>query len=152
MKVYRCLLFATVYLLAGCSQAELRYFSTPEKAYQTLHYAVSINDMDLYRKCFLKVEDQEVIKQLQSLGGFPKTVKFVKHDVIEKEIINESEVNLRVREVGERTSPAGEASYHFISTVLIKYRKTPEGWKVNAYTTENVKKARKVEDKYVPTE
>jgi len=36
-----------------------------------------------------------MIKQLQSSGGFPKTVKFVHHQVLDREIINESEVNLK---------------------------------------------------------
>ena len=152
MKIYYYFLFATIYLLAACSPAELHNFSSPEKAYETAHRARSINDMDLYSKCFLKAEDQEMIKQLQSLGGFSKRVKFIKHEVLEKEIINESEVNLRVREVGERTSSGDETPVYFISTVLIKYHKTSDGWKVHSYTTDSLQKARKVGDKYVPTE
>jgi hypothetical protein len=152
MKTYYIFLMSAIYLLAGCSSAALLDFSSPEKSYETLHHAISINDMDLYSKCFLKPEDQEMAKQLQSLGGFSQAVKFVRHEVLDRGIINESEVNLRVREVGERTSSAGEVSYHFISTVLVNYRKTSNGWKVHSYTTERVNKAEKVGDKYVPTE
>jgi hypothetical protein len=139
-------------LFAACSPEVLKDFATPEKAYQTLHHAVSTNDMDLYSKCFLKAEDRKMITQLQSAGGFPKTVKFVDYEVLNKEMINESEVNLRIREVGERRLSADEPSYHFISIALVEYRKTSEGWKVYSYTTESVKKAKKVGDKYVPTE
>jgi hypothetical protein len=145
-------LFVTIYLLAACSPAQVYLLSTPEKAYQTAHHAILINDMDLYRRCFLKTEDQEAVKQLQSLGGFPKRVKFLKHDVIEKDIINESEVNLKVREAGERTSSAGEASYYFISTALINYLKTADGWKVQSTTTISVQKATKIGDNYAPTD
>jgi len=141
-----------IYLLAACSPAELSDFATPEKAYQTLHHAIVINDMDLYSRCFLNAEDQEMAKSLQSMGGFSKTVKFVEHEVLNKEVINESEVNLRVREVGEKRLSADEASYHFISIAIVKYRKSLDGWKVYVSTTESVKKARKVGDKYVPTE
>lgn len=152
MTIYCCFLLATVYLLAACSPAALHDFSSPEKAYETLHHAISINDMDLYSKCFFKPEEQEMIKQLQSSGGFPKTVKLVKHEVLEREIINESEVNLRVREVLERTSSTDQTSYYTISTVSAKYRKTSDGWKVQSYTTDSLQKARKVGDQYVPTE
>jgi hypothetical protein len=152
MRIHYYFLICLIYFLSGCSSPESHDFSSPEKAYETSHQAVSSNDMELYSRCFLKAEDKQMVKQLAAEGGFRKTVRFVKHDVVEKEIINESEVNLRVREVGERTSPAGEASYHFISTVLIKYHKTSDGWKVHSTSTISVQKATKIGDKYVPTE
>jgi hypothetical protein len=152
MKIYYYFLSATIYLLAACSPAVLRDFSTPEKAYETLHHAISINDMDLYSKCFLKAEDQEMVKQLQSAGGFPKTTKFVQHEMLNREIINESEVNLEVREVKEKRLSIDEAPIHSISTASIKYRKTSDGWKVHSSTTDSLQRAKKVGDKVVPTE
>ncbi len=151
MKKYWYFLFATIFLLAAYSPAALHDFSSPEKAYQTLHHAISINDMDLYSRCFLKAEDRETIKQLKSSGGFPKTVKFVKHEVLGREIINDSEVNLRVREVLERTHSIDRPPYYAISTASVKYRKTPDGWKVDSYSTDTLQKAKKVGDEYVPT-
>jgi len=152
MKTYYYPLLATIYLLAACSPEASGDFSSPEKAYETFHHAISINDMDLYSRCFLKPEDQEMARQLQSIGGFPKRIKFVRHEVLNREVINMSEVNLRVREIGERTRPADQAPYYFISTALVKYKKTSDGWKVQSCTTESIKKAKKVGDKYVLTE
>ena len=151
IKTYYYFLFATIYLFAACSPAALHDFSSPEKAYETLHHAVSINDMDLYSRCFFKPEDQEMVKQLKSAGGFPKTVTFLQHEVLDKEKINESEVNLKVREVKEKTLSNDEAPIYSISTASIKYRKTSDGWKVHSSTTDSFQKAKKVGDKYLPT-
>ena len=152
MKTYYYFLFATIYLLAACFPAAIHDFSSPEKAYETLHHAISINDFDLYSKCFLKAEDQQMIKKLQSAGGFPKTVKFVNHEVLNREVINNSEIHLKVREVLERTPSIDEAPIYSISTASVKYRKTSDGWKVYSSTTVSLQRAKKVGDKYVPTE
>ena len=154
MKRVTNLYFILIYIciIAGCSSSELQDFSSPEKASETIHKAAVANDMRLYEKCFLKKEDKQLIKELAKNGGLPKNVKFIKHEVRSKEILNKSEVKLWIREVIERKLEADGLPMYCISEAEINYRNTSKGWKVYSYTTTSFQKARKVGDNYEPIE
>jgi hypothetical protein len=113
-----------VLTVANCGRSSID-LSTPEKSVESLYYAISKKDYELYLRCFhvdgeLKADDIKIAARTVF-----RHINLIKHTIIEKREISPEKVNLRIQEISQR-----ENGMKYASTFIVKYIKVGSEWKI----------------------
>jgi len=143
LKCCTCLLnlgvkskFLEIILLAsfvcGCDSVDL---STPEKAIESLYYAISKKDDGLYAKCFYEHGEFKNSEIKQGTRGIFAHFEILRHKILQKENVGPDEVKFTMEEVLQKDN-----GLKFVSTFVVMYIRVGKEWKILSTTGIETKK------------
>ena len=118
--------------LCGCDSVDL---SAPEKAMESLYYAISKKDDGLYAKCFYEHGEFKNSEIKQGTRCIFAHFEILRHKILQKENVRPDEVKFTMEEVLQKDN-----GLKFVSTFVVMYIRVGKEWKILSTTNIETKK------------
>lgn len=100
----------------GCGRIDL---STPEKSVDSLYYAISKKDAELYSRCFYEGGEYKVDEIKRAARYIFEHLSIIEYKIIGREEIAPDKVSLKVEEVSKRNDGLMIASSAIVTCIKI---------------------------------